>query len=490
MFEIVKRYCLILLIVLANLLFADDNDSLLIQAIESGNNQHVYDILRQGYNPNVRSRNGLTPLMTAVMKKNDNVVTTLLAFGADTDTVDDAQNSALHLAAQNENEKILKKLIEYDANADKTNFFGLTPLSIAVLYNQPSAVELIIKANADLTIKSNEGYNAVQYSVILERWEIMKIFANYSEHIPFSMINSLYQTIYNKVNAEEIAEIFQNLEPKESKNRIETINGKHEVLPEIDHYLDRKKSIHIPQVTEEKNIQPIEVNSNEEETNLLIQESDDKMRFIYVGDYQNIVDAERVIQNLQKYSSEQLLEKSYVQKKNQLFSLFLGPFSNIDLTNNKMLHEGFAKFEQEVLQNLESLVEIKNNQNHTSDLQHITPSVSEADKNNINNVYYLDIKYFKNCAMAMEALFTLQDQFPFFDLLNNETVSGVEYCTLRIGYVDDQQLLKNIMNVLPINIKNNSIISYKKKEEIDLNQITNAEDLQNALTQHLSEKKS
>ncbi|OUM60549.1 hypothetical protein PIROE2DRAFT_27621, partial [Piromyces sp. E2] len=75
---------------------------------------------------------------------------------------DKDKNTALHLACLNENEIIVKDLVEHDANVNEKNNYGYTPLHYSCkngnknIENNKSIVEYLIENGGDVNILDNE----------------------------------------------------------------------------------------------------------------------------------------------------------------------------------------------------------------------------------------------------------------------------------------------------------------------------------------------
>ena len=67
----------------------------------------------------------------------------LLVAGADPDIrVSSNNNTALHAAAEADHLEVARLLLDYKADLNITNLYGLTPLDIAVTFNRTSLIEL------------------------------------------------------------------------------------------------------------------------------------------------------------------------------------------------------------------------------------------------------------------------------------------------------------------------------------------------------------
>lgn len=76
------------------------------------------------------------------------IVEALLSEGADVDVQDGDENTALHIACENENKDIVKILLKHDADVDLENSYGETPLSIARDKGNRYIVGLLHKSGA------------------------------------------------------------------------------------------------------------------------------------------------------------------------------------------------------------------------------------------------------------------------------------------------------------------------------------------------------
>ncbi|MBT0571234.1 ankyrin repeat domain-containing protein [Curvibacter sp. CHRR-16] len=120
----------------------------------------------------VRNRNDETPLMLACLKGMTPLVQQLLAREVD---VNKPGWTPLHYAATKGDEGIIQLLLDHYAYIDAESPNGTTPLMMAAMYAPKAAVELLLKAGADPTLKNQLGMTAVDFANRLQRSEIAQV---------------------------------------------------------------------------------------------------------------------------------------------------------------------------------------------------------------------------------------------------------------------------------------------------------------------------
>ena len=111
---------------------------------------------------NARDDDGRTPLMHAVLAEKSNlaVIRALIARGAKVDVVDDGQKwTALHFAAQNQDEATVRVLLDAGASADPTDVFGNSPLWYCIErpHMNRQVINLLVAHGADPLRKNQSG---------------------------------------------------------------------------------------------------------------------------------------------------------------------------------------------------------------------------------------------------------------------------------------------------------------------------------------------
>jgi hypothetical protein len=137
-------------------------------------------LLKYGANPNIQDQNGLTALHLATeanhsVPKND-LVDPLLSAGADVNLVENAKQSALHLAIFHRGSDkdgkellIIKKLLAAGANPNLQDNIGYSSLHSAVKLNDTKAVKLLLAAGVDINLKRDDGKTALDIAIEMKR---------------------------------------------------------------------------------------------------------------------------------------------------------------------------------------------------------------------------------------------------------------------------------------------------------------------------------
>ena len=90
----------------------------------------------------------------------------LLKAGVDPNASDDSTlETALMLASEKGNKKVVEELIRYGADVNKQDSNGKTALMLAAANSKNNTTKALIKAKADLEIKDNEGLTALGWAI-------------------------------------------------------------------------------------------------------------------------------------------------------------------------------------------------------------------------------------------------------------------------------------------------------------------------------------
>ena len=179
--------------------------SLLIKAISEGNEEAIDFLLANGVNPNERCRfsaytplfevtttigldfkireriidklvhNGAnvnlfceygSPLLGAIINKEEECINKLLSCGADVNAVSAHNNTALICTINNKNKiDCLEKLLKLGANVDHQNNRGETALMLAIENQLSNHINVLLNEKPDLTLQNSTGQNVLHYAL-------------------------------------------------------------------------------------------------------------------------------------------------------------------------------------------------------------------------------------------------------------------------------------------------------------------------------------
>ncbi|HAB43939.1 MAG TPA: hypothetical protein DCE70_10485 [Acinetobacter sp.] len=118
---------------------------LFFAAAKIGNSEVINEFLKHGFPVDVRNQDGYTPLMMATYYGHQDIVTTLLAKGADRCARDNRDNTALMGALFKMEFAIAKQLRQVDCDAQTKKTGQKTTAEFAKVIGQEKQLQKIIK---------------------------------------------------------------------------------------------------------------------------------------------------------------------------------------------------------------------------------------------------------------------------------------------------------------------------------------------------------
>ena len=122
-------------------------------AILENKHQLVKALLEKGAHLETKDDYGYTPLLKAVKySASEEIVDLLLEYGADVYTNEEDRKTALHFAAQKDDEVMMRKMIERGLFLDAEDKDGWTPLHEAAYYGSKGAAGVLIEKGQSLVL--------------------------------------------------------------------------------------------------------------------------------------------------------------------------------------------------------------------------------------------------------------------------------------------------------------------------------------------------
>ena len=140
---------------------AGPNEQALLKAIGAGQAPAVSYIITRGADVDVKDKEGLTPLTTAVMNNRIDIIKILLDGQANVDRSDDNGASALWHACSQGHEEIALELLDKGANIDSKDKDGRTPLMMAAKGGFLNLTKILLIKGAHTSLLSADGGNAL-----------------------------------------------------------------------------------------------------------------------------------------------------------------------------------------------------------------------------------------------------------------------------------------------------------------------------------------
>ncbi|EGC40203.1 hypothetical protein DICPUDRAFT_25545 [Dictyostelium purpureum] len=102
--------------------------------------------------------NGVSPFIMCVLRDNYSLLASLVLYGADVNSFKKDNSNALHCAANTNNVKIIKYLIDNGTNSEAFNRYGNTPIHEASIRSNYQAITAFVEMNIKLAnLKDKDG---------------------------------------------------------------------------------------------------------------------------------------------------------------------------------------------------------------------------------------------------------------------------------------------------------------------------------------------
>jgi ankyrin repeat protein len=139
----------------------DGGSTILIIASRNGNLPIVNALIQAGADINKTDREGVTPLMHALIKGHETIIDSLIHYGASIDIQDENGRTALMIASKKGDKHNVDMLILRRVDVNKQDEYGRTALIVASMEGRETIVNSLIQASADVNKQDEYGRTAL-----------------------------------------------------------------------------------------------------------------------------------------------------------------------------------------------------------------------------------------------------------------------------------------------------------------------------------------
>ena len=139
--------------------------SLLMSACAFGSLKCATYLIESGANPNLKNFNGYTALHWAAFTGKTETLSLLLSNKADIESRTNDGKTPIHVAAMRGHHNFILELLHNGADISAVDAEGLNCLHMAIIGNQPSVAEWLLKQDINLAIEfTGSKQNALEFS--------------------------------------------------------------------------------------------------------------------------------------------------------------------------------------------------------------------------------------------------------------------------------------------------------------------------------------
>lgn len=151
----------------------------LVEVVSEGENLVLEQFLKAGYLPDSLDKNGVSLLNIAIRKGHVHIASILMDNGVDINCISgDRGNTPLMDAAAEANTEFLVKLIKAGADLNLKSKSGQTALVLSVGRKVEASAIILIKSGADINIKDDLGMTAKKYAELFKLEKVLLLMNN------------------------------------------------------------------------------------------------------------------------------------------------------------------------------------------------------------------------------------------------------------------------------------------------------------------------
>ena len=137
-------------------------DNMLINACKNGQKGVAQTLLSNGdVDVNKRDAMGFTALHYACQKGARDLVSLLLASGADASACSNDSTTPLHMCSRSGNKDVIRMLLDAGADVNATDRNGRTPIMGMASEGKTDAAKMLLENGADPTMADNDGHTVM-----------------------------------------------------------------------------------------------------------------------------------------------------------------------------------------------------------------------------------------------------------------------------------------------------------------------------------------
>jgi len=183
----------------------------LLESVRWGNLPRLKGLLREGGDVNALYPNGKTLLITAVEAGEQAVVEYLIGVGANLNQRDFSDRTPLMYAADRSDISITRLLLDAGADVNAQNKQGLTALMYAAYRDALDVVEALMNAGADVNLKDHGNRTALNYTDFKRANKSQKVLkahgAAYAPVQTQTVLSSFREALQNARSMDEFTEL-------------------------------------------------------------------------------------------------------------------------------------------------------------------------------------------------------------------------------------------------------------------------------------------
>ncbi len=154
----------------------DGNQTLLHKLAWTSHTNLVNLLLLAGANIDAKDSAGMTPLITAILRKQHVMAAYLVERGSDLKLTSPKGRNAFHTAALVQAEpEMLKMLLDRGIDIEATDFTGMTALHMAAQQGDDVLVEFLIQRGASITKRTPEGLTATEIARQIGKIQVLAL---------------------------------------------------------------------------------------------------------------------------------------------------------------------------------------------------------------------------------------------------------------------------------------------------------------------------